>query len=154
MLRYKDRLVLSKKSALILAVLNTYHDSVVGGHSGFLRTYKRLASELYGEGMKTDVQKHCEECLKCQRNKTLALSPVGLLVPLDIPQSIWSDISIDFVDGLPKANEYEVILVVVDCLSKYVHFLPSKHPYTAKAVTELFVKESSTLWFSIIYCFR
>ncbi|KAA0041085.1 uncharacterized protein E6C27_scaffold477G00590 [Cucumis melo var. makuwa] len=82
--------------------------NVVGVHSGFLRTYKRLASELYGEGMKTDEQKHCEECLKCQRNKTLALSPVGLLVPLDIPQSIWSDISIDFVDGLPKANEYEL----------------------------------------------
>ena len=81
MLRYKNRLVLSKTSTLIPAILNTYHDSIFRGHSGFLRTYKRLASELYWEGMKTNVKKHCEECLICQRNKTLALSPAGVLLP-------------------------------------------------------------------------
>ena len=52
---YKNRLVLSKSSTLIPAMLSTYYDSVVGGHSGFLRTYKRLASELYCSGMKADV---------------------------------------------------------------------------------------------------
>lgn len=88
MLKYKNRLVLSKNSTLIPFVLNTYHDSVVGVHSGFLRTFKRLASELYWEGMKVDVKKHCEECLTCQQNKTLASSPAGLLVPLEIPQQI------------------------------------------------------------------
>lgn len=41
-LLYKNRMVLSRKSALIPAILHTYHDSVVGGYSGFLRTYKRL----------------------------------------------------------------------------------------------------------------
>ncbi|TYK28181.1 polyprotein [Cucumis melo var. makuwa] len=103
-----NRLVLSKTSSLIPAMLHTFHDSIVGGHSGFLRTYKRLTAELYWEGMKSDVKKHCEECLTCQRNKTLALSPAGLLVPLEVPQQVWSDISMDFVDGLPKAKEFEV----------------------------------------------
>ena len=40
MWHYKNRLVLSKTSTLIPAMLSTYHDSVVGGHSGFLHTYK------------------------------------------------------------------------------------------------------------------
>ncbi|KAL4032881.1 hypothetical protein IC575_005964 [Cucumis melo] len=141
MLHYKNRLVLSKTSSLILAMLHAFRDSVVGGHSGFLRTYKRLTAELYWEGMKSNVKKHCEECLTCQRNKTLALSPAGLLVPLEVPQQVWSDISMDFVDGLPKARGFEVVLVVVDRLSKFGHFLPLKHPYTAKTVAELFVKE-------------
>ncbi|KAA0033067.1 transposon Tf2-1 polyprotein isoform X1 [Cucumis melo var. makuwa] len=118
MLHYKNRLVLSKTSSLILAMLHAFRDSVVGGHSGFLRTYKRLTAELYWEGMKSNVKKHCEECLTCQRNKTLALSPAGLLVPLEVPQQVWSDISMDFVDGLPKARGFEVVLVVVDRLKK------------------------------------
>ena len=139
MLHYKNRLVLSKTSSLIPAMLHTFHDSIVGGHSGFLRTYKRLTAELYWEGMKSDVKKHCEECLTCQRNKTLALSPAGLLVPLEVPQQVWSDISMDFVDGLPKAKEFEVVLVVVDRLSKFDHFLPLEHPHTVKTVAELFV---------------
>ncbi|KAL0556621.1 hypothetical protein IC582_005135 [Cucumis melo] len=90
--------------------------------------------------MKADIKKHCEECLICQRNKSLASSPAGLLVPLEIPQSIWSDISMEFVEGLPKSGGFEVILVV-DRLSKYGHFLPLKHPFTAKLGAELFVKE-------------
>ncbi|KAL0545305.1 hypothetical protein IC582_015183 [Cucumis melo] len=141
LLHYKNRLVISKASSLIPAILNTFHDSVVGGHSGFLRTCKRLASELYWEGMKSDVKKHCESCITCQRNKSLALSPTGLLMPLEIPNQIWSDISTDFIDGLPKAKGWDVILVVVDRLSKYSHFLALKHPYTAKTVAEIFVKE-------------
>ncbi|KAA0045154.1 putative retroelement pol polyprotein [Cucumis melo var. makuwa] len=140
-LKYKDRLVITKTSSLIPAILETYHNSVVGGHSGFLRTYKRVSNDLYCEGMEADIKKHCEERLICQRNKSLALSPAGLLVPLEIPQAIWSDTSMDFVEGLPKASGFEVILVVVDRLSKYGHFLPLKHPFTAKLVAELFVKE-------------
>ncbi|KAL0536627.1 hypothetical protein IC582_025585 [Cucumis melo] len=47
----------------------------------------------------------------------------------------------DFIDGLPKAKGCDVILVVVDRLSKYSHFLALKHPYTTKSVADIFVKE-------------
>ena len=47
----------------------------------------------------------------------------------------------DFIEGLPKAVGSEVILVVVDRFSKYGHFLTLKHPFDAKPVTELFIKE-------------
>lgn len=74
----------------------------------------------------------CDECLMSQRNKSLTLSPVGLLMPLEIPDTIWSDISMDFIHGLPTAAEFDVILVVVGRLRKYVHLLALKYPYTAK----------------------
>ena len=47
----------------------------------------------------------------------------------------------DFVGGLPKAMGKNTILVVVDRLTKYAHFLPLSHPYTAKDVAEFFTKE-------------
>lgn len=51
-LLYKGRLVLSSESKLLPAIVHSYHDSVLGGHSGFLRTYKRITAELYWSGMK------------------------------------------------------------------------------------------------------
>ncbi|KAL0534326.1 hypothetical protein IC582_028616 [Cucumis melo] len=47
----------------------------------------------------------------------------------------------DFIEGLPKSNSFKVILVVVNRFSKYGHFQMLKHPYTAKTVADLFVKE-------------
>lgn len=132
---------MSKSSSLIPAILHLYHNSVLGGHSGFLRTYKRLTGELCWIGMKADVKKYVEECYVCQQNKTLVMSPVELLQPLPIPDRIWEDITMDFVEGLPKSLGHDTILVVVDRLSKYSHFIPLIHPFIAKIVAAAFVKE-------------
>ncbi|KAL4012033.1 hypothetical protein IC575_029106 [Cucumis melo] len=94
---YKGRLVLPKTSSLLPTILHTFHDSVVGGHSGQLRTYKRIAAELYWEGMKNDIKIYVDQCPVCQQNKTQALSLAGLLQPLPIPNRIWEDISMDFM---------------------------------------------------------
>lgn len=68
------------------------------------------------------------------------MSPFGLLFPVGIPTAIWENISMDFIEGLPKARGYDVIFVIVDRLSKAAHFLPLKHPFNAKNVANLFVK--------------
>ena len=47
----------------------------------------------------------------------------------------------DFIAGLLKFKGYEAIFVVVDRLSKYCHFIPLKHPYTARSLAEIFSKE-------------
>lgn len=47
----------------------------------------------------------------------------------------------DFVEGLPRSAVVDTMLVVVDRLTKYNHFLALKHPFTATGVAALFVRE-------------
>ncbi|GAU27744.1 hypothetical protein TSUD_215550 [Trifolium subterraneum] len=140
-LLYEGRLVLSAQSTLIPTLLAEFHATPQGGHSGFYRTYRRISTNVYWMGMKNRVQKFVKACDTCQRQKYLTTTPGGLLQPLPIPNHIWEDLSMDFITGLPKSKGYEAILVVVDRLSKYVHFIPLKHPYTARVVAEVFVRE-------------
>lgn len=47
----------------------------------------------------------------------------------------------NFIEGLPKSGGVDTILVVVDRLTKFGHFLALKHPFTALQVVDKFVKE-------------
>ena len=75
----------------------------------------------------------------CLRIKSETSAPIGLLQPLEIPTTPWTDVSLDFVEGLLKSQRYEVILVVVDRLTKYSHFVPISHPYSTTKVASLYM---------------
>jgi hypothetical protein len=108
------------------------------GHEGVQKTLHRLRSDFYIPGDRALVQDWVRSCSTCQRNKTEARRPAGLLQPLDVPTQVWADISIDFIEGLPKVAGKSVILTVVDRFSKYAHFIPLGHPYTAASVARAF----------------
>lgn len=132
-----NQLWVGHNSALRTKLISVLHDSALGGHSGIMATYQRVKKAFYWQGLKRDVEDFVKQCCICQKAKSEHVHPAGLLQPLPIPTGIWQDISMDFIEGLPKSDGYSVILVVVDRLSKYAHFFPLKHPFTAGQVAQV-----------------
>jgi len=139
LIRKQNLIWIAQNLALQTKLIATFHSSAIRGHSGVLATYNRLTRHFYWKGMKKDVDSYVQQCSVCQQAKHNHSHPAGLLQPLPIPDGVWQDLSMDFIEGLPKSEGYSVILVVVDRLTKFAHFLPVKHSYTAVSIAKVFL---------------
>jgi len=68
-----------------------------------------------------------EGCDTCQCNKNHTEQPVEKLMPNLIPEKPWTHILADFITRLPLAQGYDLILVVVDRLTKMVQIYLLSH---------------------------
>lgn len=136
---HKGKVWIAQNAALHTKLIATFHSTPIGGHSGIAATYYRLKHLFWWKGMKVDVENFVKQCQISQQAKHEHNHPGGLLQPLPIPQGAWQDISMDFVEGLPLSDGSNAILVVVDRLTKYSHFIPLKHPFTAQGIAQLFL---------------
>lgn len=133
LLYWKNRIYIHPSLfACIEKLLELYHSSPLGEHAGLYRTLACIATHFYWPAMRKDVAEYIKKCQVCQRAKSLQTHPNGLLSPLPIPAQVWEDIAMDFITGLPVHKGFSVIMVVVDRLSKYGHFIPLHASYTSQ----------------------
>jgi hypothetical protein len=135
LLLFKGKVYVPHASTLWPIILSSAHDTV---HEGIQKTIHRFQSSFYNPHALQRVKEFIKGCSVCQRNKTEHLHPGGLLQPLSVPSEVWSDISMDFIEGFPKVGGKSVILTVVDRFSKFAHFIALGHPYTAASVAKAF----------------
>ena len=98
-------------------ILNDYHNSVVAGHMGYLRTYEVIHRHFYWPKMFKEIKNYIARCEECQKNKSTNQAPQGYLQPIPLPKQKWYKISMDFIVQLPRtARGHDSIWVIVDSL--------------------------------------
>ncbi|XP_049932541.1 uncharacterized protein LOC126409878, partial [Nymphaea colorata] len=134
----KGKAVVPRGSSLKKELLSHFHCSTTAGHEGVAKTLARIKTQFWWEGLKGEVKEFVRSCQICQREKYEATKPPGLMHPLPIPTKPWADVSMDFIDAMPRSEGKEAVFVVVDRLTKYGHFAPLPRHYNGPLVAGIY----------------
>lgn len=139
-LYFQNRLWVGHNVEVQQKILANLHTTAVGGHSGIQVTYQRVKQLFAWPRLRATVVQYVQACSVCQQAKSEHVKYPGMLQPLPVPDHAWQIVSLDFVEGLPKSASFNCILVVVDKFSKYSHFVPLTHPFSALDVAEAYMQ--------------
>ena len=107
-------------------LLKSYHDSLLGSHQGFNRTYERLKKKYWWHSMSKDTKTYIESCDVCQKSKRHFHAHRAPLHPLPIVDT-FHRVHMDFLGPLPTSSAgHKHILLIVDSFSKWPEAFPLK----------------------------
>lgn len=132
-LNYRDKIVIpqcDEDKSLPTDIIQSHHDPPAEGHLGAASTYSSVARNFFWHGLLQQVRKFIRNCHTCSRIKYSREKTQGLLRPLPVATKRWQHIAMDFIVDLPKSrdwysNEYNSMFVVIDRMTKQVHFSPA-----------------------------
>ena len=136
---YKEgKVYVPKDDKLRTEIIRLHHDTLVGGHKGQQKIVELVTKNFWQPEVTKEVKQYVEGCDACQQNKNCTEQPAGKLMPNSIPEKPQVHILTDFITKLPLAQEYDSILVVVDRLTKMVHFISTMEKTSAEGLARLF----------------
>ena len=128
---------------LIPQVLADAHGAMLSGHDGIAKTRERIAQCYYWSGMDADIQKHLQECHRCQVRRTRHhAEPPVLLTPLPQCTEPQQRVHADLFGPLKTETGKKYILCMTDAFTKYAEMvaIPNKESFTvASAIFERWI---------------
>ena len=115
--------------------------------------------------MNQSICRYVSTCDVCQNVKHRRQVSPGLLQLLPIFSDPFEVVTMDFITELPESNQFNAILVIVDKLTKYGHFIPTHTNVTAKETATLvfqhiiahyglprqFIRDRDCLWSGVFW---
>ncbi|GJX61320.1 putative reverse transcriptase domain-containing protein [Tanacetum coccineum] len=126
-------------------IIHESHKSKYSIHPGSDKMYQDMKKLYWWPNMKANIATYVSKYLTCARVKADHQRPSGLLVPPEIPQWKWDNITMDFITKLPKSSQgYDTIWVIVDRLTKSVIFVPMRETDPMEILAIMYLKEVVT----------
>ncbi|GJY80581.1 putative reverse transcriptase domain-containing protein [Tanacetum coccineum] len=120
-------------------IMHESHKSKYSIHPGSDKMYQDLKKLYWWPNIKVIIAEYVGKCLTCFRVKAECQKPSGLLVQPEIPMWKWERITNGFHQK--TSSGHDTIWVIVDRLTKSVHFLPTQETDSMETLTRLYIKE-------------
>jgi hypothetical protein len=137
---FGQRLVVPEEATIRKEIFDQAHLSKFSIHPRSSKMYQDFKEIFWWSNMKVEIAIYDSKCDTCLRVKASHLKTAGKLQPLPIPSWKWDDTSMDFVVGLPLTpRNHDSIWVIVDRLTKTVHFIAIHTTYSTKKYAYLYL---------------
>ena len=125
-------------------LISRHHNDPLARHFGIEKTWELVTRKYHWPTLRHDVETYVKGCDVCLASKAMQHKPYRDLQSLLVHTYRWKNLSTDFVTGLPistnwKSESYNSILVIVDRLTKMVHYEPVKVTIDAFGFAEVII---------------
>ena len=125
-------------------MISRHHDNLFAEHFEIKKTRELVARKYFWPTFRQDVEVYMKGCNICLALKTVRYKQYEDLQFLPILIYWWNDFFIDFVTGFPllvdlKSNSYDAILIIIDQLTKMIHYKVVKSTIDVSTLTEVII---------------
>ena len=119
-------------------IMREHHDPADVGHLGQHRMQELIKRTYWWLGLKEDVKKYVQGCVKYQQNKVQHQRKTGELHPLEISEGPWQDISINMIEPLLRSNRMDAIVVIVDQFTKMIRLKATTTSISLEGIAKIY----------------
>ena len=134
----KGKIYVPKDMKLRAEIIWLHHDVPAARHGGQWKMVELVTRNYWWPGVIRDVGRYVEGCDLCQRMKNRIEEVAEKLKLSEIPEKLWTHLTVDFITKLLIVARKDVILVVCNWLSKMMHFVATTEGTLAEGLVRLF----------------
>jgi hypothetical protein len=141
LLMFHSKIHVPKDRELWCHIIEQHHDTCIAGHAGRFKTLELISHNYWWPQMSHYIGIYIKTCDLCNRTELQCRRPFGELHPSETPEAPWDMVSVDFIVELPESHGYNVIMNVIDSVTKRTHFIPMHTTINAEGAARLFLRE-------------
>ena len=128
-----------------------YHNEPLGGHQETHKMIKAISWSYYFPHMRKKVQSYVNKCNLCHKIKPARHKPYEEMRTASTPSWPWASVIMNFIMKLSPSKKplteviYDLILTIVNWLTKEVRFLPYKEASDVKELAYTFLRNVTVL---------
>ena len=136
-----DYLKVTETTEEQLSIIKECHDPQTIEHMGIIKIIDRVRERDNWEGIKKDITEYIANCPVYAKAKYIRKTKEEQHQALEAPKHPFQRPALDFITGLPEADDpatgknYNIIITIVDGLTKYAKFISYRTDIDARQLT-------------------
>jgi len=139
LLQFQEKIYVPQSPDLHRQIVALCYDTHIAGYPGCWKTLELVSQNYWWSQISRYIGQYISTCDLCFWMKPWRYSSVGELQLLSVLNAQWDILSVNFIAKLPESSRHDAVMIVINSISKRVHFIPIHTTVTAEGAARLFL---------------